>query len=146
MPSTGLNFNQVVALFLAEALRSRRISLSRAAEVSARVTDCLPYISSEDQALAMLTEIEKDFQEVTALKQALHFGYKESDVKVYEDEIKSYAAKILQQGLTEPNAFLQDAAIPNMSISQLCLKYPDFCSFLLSTSVKAKNIAIARGV
>jgi hypothetical protein len=135
-----LNLNKLIALFLAETIRSRRTSLSRAAEISSQVVSRLPSISSEDQALAMLTEIEKDFEEVTDLKQALHFGYEPSEMKVYEGEIKNYASKIFEHDIQASNAFLQDAALPGMTIQQLCLKYPDFCRFLLSSPDKAKNL------
>src|SRR6266404_5309817 len=134
MSSSTQTFNSMVALFLAEAIRSRRTSLTRAAEISHRVIAMLPSISGETQALSMLTEIEKDFQEVSVLKQALHFGYQSSDVKVYETEIKDYASKIFSKDLNLSNAFLQDAARPGATIQQLCLKYPEFCQFLMSCS------------
>ena len=67
-------FNNLAALFLAEAVRSRRISLARAAEISHRVLNLLPRMNTESKILSLLTEVEKDFEEVSALKQALHFG------------------------------------------------------------------------
>lgn len=140
METAVLNLNQLVALFLAETIRSRRTSLSRAAEISGRVIARLPFVKSEGQALVMLTEIEKDFEEVTALKQALHFGYKPYDVKIYEEEIKAYAAKIFEKDINKSNIFLQDAAQPGIAIQQLCLKYPDFCEYLHSYSEKAESL------
>jgi hypothetical protein len=139
-----LNLNKLVALFLAEAIRSRRTSLSRAAEISHRVVERLPKMNSEDQALLMLTDIEKDFEEVSALKQALHFGYQTSDVKVYEIEIKNYASKIFEEDINASNAFLQDAARQGMTIQQLCLKYPAFCDYLFACSDKASALAEIR--
>jgi hypothetical protein len=137
MISTNSNLNNLVALFLAEAIRSKRTSLYRAAEISERVLNILPKIKSETDALSMLTEIESDFQEVTALKQALHFGYKASDIKIYEDEIKIFASKIFEKDITMSNTFLQDATKPGTNIQELCLKYPNFCNFLLNFSSKA---------
>lgn len=89
----------------------------------------------------MLTEIEKDFQEVSVLKQALHFGYGASDIKVYEREIKDYAGKLFIRDIPSSNQFLQDAALPQMTIQQLCLKYPDFCIYLQHNSDKAQMLA-----
>jgi hypothetical protein len=129
----------LVALFLAEAIRSRRTSLPRAAEISQRVVANMAKMNSEDQALAMLTDIEKDFEEVSTLKQALHFGYEPSDVKVYQSEIKEYAAKVFIKDMNLSTLFLQDSAMPGMTIQQLCLKYPDFCNFL-AYSQKAEMI------
>ncbi len=135
--STTQNFNNLVALFLAEAIRSRRTSLPRAAEISNRVVSSMGKLNSEGQALELLTNIEKDFEEVTNLKQALHFGIHSSDIKVYETEIRDYASKIFASDMNLSNAFLQDAARPGATIQQLCLKYPDFCEYLSSFPEKA---------
>jgi hypothetical protein len=136
--SSTQNFNNLVALFLAEAIRSRRTSLARAAEISRRVISRLGSMDSEDSALAMLTEIEKDFEEVTTLKQALHFGYQDTEIKTFEPEIKEFAARIFAQDLSLSGNFLQDAARPEMTIQELCIKYPKFCDFLYSSSDKAQ--------
>jgi hypothetical protein len=140
MEAEAQNLNQLIALFLAEAIRSRRTSLARAAEISRRVVSRLPQTTTEGQALAMLTEIEKDFQEVSSLKQALHFGHETSDIKTYEEEIRAYASRVFERDINSSNAFLQDAALPGVSIQQLCLKYPDFCDYLFSSSDKARNL------
>jgi len=136
--STTQTFYDLVALFLAEALRSRRMSLGRAAEISRRVVSGIGTLNSEGQALELLTNIEREFEEVTSLKQALHFGYRLSDVKIYETEIRDYASKIFARDMNLSNAFLQDAARPDASIQQLCLKYPEFCQYLCSFSDKAE--------
>lgn len=133
MGEQALQLNQLVVLFLAEAIRSRRTSLPRAAEISQRVVLDLPHMNSEGEALAMLTDIEKDFQEVSALKEALHFGYHHSDVKVYEPEIKEFASRLLTQDMSLSTIFLQDAATPAMTIQELCIKYPNFCKYLLNS-------------
>src|SRR5438105_4090415 len=99
MEEQGLNLNQLVALFLSEEIRSHRTSLSRAAEISERVIPKLKSINSESQALSILKDIEKDFEEVSVLKQALHFGTKASDIKVYEAEIKEYASRTFVKDL-----------------------------------------------
>jgi hypothetical protein len=131
-------FYNLVALFLAEAIRSRRMSLARAAEISHRVVSRINMLNSEGQALELLTTIEREFEEVTSLKQALHFGYHPSDVKIYETEIRDYASKIFTRDINLSNAFLQDAAKTGASIQQLCLKYPEFCQYLCSFPDKAE--------
>lgn len=140
----ALDLNKLVALFLAEAIRSRRTSLPRAAEISHRVVQRLPKMNTENDALLMLTEIEKDFEEVTALKQALRFGYEASEIKVYENEIKEYASKVFEKDIQSSTAFLQDAAEPGMNIQQLCLKYPQFCNYLYSQPDKVGALANLR--
>lgn len=132
------NFNNLVTAFLAEALRSRRTSLPRAAEISQRVVANIKNCKNESDTLSMLTDIEKDFEEVKSLKQAVHFGYKEGDLKVFENEIKEYASSILSEDISLSAGFLKDAAMPDMTIQGLCIKHPKFFDFLLKTSDKAK--------
>jgi hypothetical protein len=132
-----LQFRQMAGMFLAEVIRSRRVSLRRAAEISHQVVIILPKISSEKDALALLTEVEKDFEEITVFKQALHFGYSDTDIRVYEREIKEYAAKIFTQDMPFSASFLQDASKQEMDIVKLCLKYPNFCEYLLKGPNKA---------
>lgn len=134
------NFTQLVAMFLAEILRSRKTSLRRAAEISQRVLNLLPKMRDEGEALSALTEIEKEFDEVKSLKQALNFGYKTDDIKVYEKEIKDYASKIFIKDMHMSSAFLLDAASAGMTIQELCVKYPDFCSYLFSSTEKGQLI------
>lgn len=119
-------------MFLAEVIRSRRTSLSRAAEISDRVIQLLPQMKTESQALSLLTDVEKDFEEMVVLKQALHFGYRDTDIHVYEQDIKEYAARIFTQDMALSVAFLQDASKPDMDIQKLCFKYPDFCQYLVN--------------
>lgn len=124
-------------MFLAEVIRSRRISLRRAAEVSQHVIALFPQVKSEKDVLALLTEVEKDFEEIVVLKQALHFGYSETDIRVYEHEIKEYAAGIFTKDMPSSVSFLQEASKPDMDIVKLCLRYPDFCQFLLKDPEKS---------
>lgn len=131
---------QLVAVFLAEVIRSRRTSLARAAEISDRVVQLLPQMKSEAEALALLTEVEKDFEETVVLKQVLHFGYKDTDIQLYEHNIKEYAAMIFVKDMVLSVAFLHDAAQPGMDIRKLCLKYPDFCQYLINDP---NNLAFA---
>jgi len=128
------DLNNLIALFLAEAIRTRRTSLARAAEISSHALFKLRNLNSEEKALRALTELEKDFEEVAVIKQALHFGNNASDIKVYEAEIKDYASKMIAKDLDGSNAFLQDAAGRGMTIQKLCIKYPAFCDFLISSS------------
>lgn len=131
-----LNINQLVGLFLAEIIRSRRTTIKRAAEICRRVVNLLGRIKSEAEVLLMLEDIERDFEEVAILKQALNFGYSPSDTRVYEDEIKIYVARLFERDIVGSAQFLQDAAEDSATIQHLCIKYPEFCRFLLTSTDK----------
>jgi len=128
---------EVVVLFLSEILRSRRTTIARAADISSLVLEALSNVSSETEVLNLLEEIEKDFEEVTVLKQALHFGYRETDIKVYEKEIREFAAELFSNDMVASAEFLQNAAQDGETIQQLCLQHPDFCKFLMTQTDKA---------
>lgn len=128
---------------MAEVVRSRRTSIRRAAEISRLVIRNIDSLKSEPQALAWVTEIEKDFEEVVSLKQALHFNFNASDVNVYEREVKEYASLMFQQDMVRSADFLKDASAHQATIQQLCVKYPDFCSYLMNTSDKAQLLQAA---
>jgi hypothetical protein len=138
----SVNLNNLIALFLAEAIRTKRTSLSRAAEISSHVIAKMKNLKSEEEALLVLTNLEKDFEEVSSIKQALHFGGETSDIKIYEAQIKDYASKIIAKDIGSSNSFLQDAAGPEMTIQKLCVKYPDFCRFLISTTSREQAASL----
>lgn len=143
MMEPAVNLNNLIALFLAEAIRTKRTSLARAAEISGEVISKLKNLKSEEDALRALTELEKDFEEVSTLKQALHFGEETSDIKIYEAEIKDYASKMIAKDMGASNTFLQDAAEASMTIQKLCIKYPDFCRFLIASAPSEKAASLA---
>jgi hypothetical protein len=124
------NFNEIIALFLAEVIRSRKTTIRRAAEIARRVVRELPKLQTEPVMLEYLTAIELDFEEVIILKEALRFGFEDTDVRAYEREVKDYAARLFQQDMVASTAFLQDAANSHITIQELCIKYPEFCRFL----------------
>jgi len=131
-------FVQWVAYFLAEILRSRRTSLRRAAEISQMVVENLSLFSSESAALSWVKEIEKDFEELADLKQILRFNNNISSIVIYEKEIKEYASRLLETDMMRSADFLKDASADLATIQQLCVKYPDFCDYLLTYSDKGE--------
>jgi hypothetical protein len=131
MPESAENFKFLVALFLAEELRSRHVTINRAAEISSLVVEALPQLSNEETVLTFLTQIEHEFEEVGLLKQALCFNYQDDDINVYTKEIKDFAAQLFESDMVASATFLQNAASPGMTIQKLCIKHPDFCQSLL---------------
>lgn len=138
--SSQQQFSRLVALFLGEVLRSRHTTLPRAAEISRRVVSQIEGLSSEPEVLSLVTELEREFGEVLVLKQALHFGYQDSDVKVYEREIKEYAAELFKRDAVTSSLFLELAAGHGTTIQELCVKYPDFCQYLLNVPEKGELV------
>lgn len=122
-------------MFFSEVIRSRKITIARAAELSGAIIDAYKTVQDETQLLEVLSELEKDFDEVFMLKEALQFGQTLSETKIYEKEIREYAADLFARDMVLSAAFLQDARQPGATIQQLCLKYPYFSNFLASRAV-----------
>ena len=125
---------------MSEIIRSRRTTITRAAEISSLVLNKMDEIQSEKELLVLLNNLEKEFEEVLALKEALHFGHSSSDVKIYDKEIRQYAADHFIHDAAGSAAFLQVAGSPGLSIQELCLKYPEFCHYLLYNSDKSNML------
>ncbi len=119
-------YSRLAAVFLSEIIRSRRISLARAAEISEAVNSAMQNMKSEEELLSYLTGIEKDFEEVRGLKEVLNFGLRQPETKIYEREIKEYAAELFKNDMVASSIFLQDAAKSSMTMQELCLRYPEF--------------------
>jgi hypothetical protein len=134
------SFSQLVALFLSEILRSRKTSLKRIAEIASLVVEKMKNQNSETEVLKIITDIQKDFEEVSILKQTLHFGYGKLEAAAFEREIKEYASLVFSYNLAESAEFLQEASKGNANIQELCLKYPKFCSYLVKNSEKGDII------
>ena len=97
-------------------------------------------IQTEEQLLQLLNQLEHDFEEVTALKDVLHFGHDNGEIKIYDHEIREFAANNFPHDAVSAAAFLQEAAQSGMVIQTLCLKYPDFCHFLIYNSDKSEAV------
>jgi hypothetical protein len=89
---TNTEYKKLLALFLSEVLRSRHTSVSRAADISRQVVSHMDKLSGESDVLEVISDLERDFGEVAGLKAALHFEYRDGDVRAYEHEVKEYAA------------------------------------------------------
>jgi hypothetical protein len=130
----------IVSLFLSEIIRSRKITIPRAAEISSQVLKAMEQLrDDETEMLRLLDQLEKDFQEVAALKQTLRVGKGDLDVRVYDEEIREYSAELFKTNMVASAAFLRDAARSD-SIDKVCAVYPDFCNFLIEKTDKAEIV------
>jgi hypothetical protein len=85
----------------------------------------------EGEMLDLLRQLEKDFQEAVALKQTLHVGHNGNEVRIFDKEIREYAANLFKTNMVVSAAFLRDAA-DSVSMGQLCRQYPEFHQFLVA--------------
>ncbi len=132
---------KIVSLFLSEIIRSRNTTVTRAAEISSQVMRAMEKLRDDEVAmLNLLGQLERDFQEVIALKQTLHFGHEDNQIQAFDKEIREYASELFKVSMVISAGFLRDAA-ESPSIEHLCKHHPDFTDFLLTKTDKA---AIAR--
>ncbi len=128
---------KIVGLFLAEIIRSRNTTVTRAAEISSQVMRAMEKLRDDEVAmLHLLGELEKDFQQVVALKQTLRFGHEDNQIREFDKEIREYASELFKISMVISAGFLRDAA-ESTSIEKLCKQHPDFTDFLLTKTDKA---------
>ncbi|HYC79427.1 MAG TPA: hypothetical protein VEC17_00180, partial [Candidatus Binatia bacterium] len=64
MQTTRDHYGRMVCFFLAEGLRSRKISISRAAEIAEKVLNHVNLLDTETAFLNLVKELAKDFEEL----------------------------------------------------------------------------------
>ncbi len=127
----------IVSLFLSEIIRSRNTPIPRMAEISGDVVEAMQKLrDDETEMLCLLRQLEKDFQGAVALKQTLHAGHSRNEVRIFDQEIREYAAELFKTNLVASAAFLRDAA-DCASMDKLCRQYPEFNQFLNAKTDKA---------
>jgi hypothetical protein len=121
-----------VALFLAELLRTRRISLDRAAEISQRVVENLNLIDTENHFLEFVKHLAKDFQELFPLEDRINLRIRTKSRSELEKQVEAYATHIMSKDLDQSLAILQEAAKEDLKLIEFYAKFPDFKLYIES--------------
>jgi len=130
-PSTPKEqYAQAVSFFLAELLRTRKISLNRAAEIAQKVTENINLIDSEERFLSFIKEISSDFEELFQLQERISFTIKYDARRDFEQKVREFAISTLATDATLACQVLQEAVNENCEINQLCVKFPQFSEFI----------------
>jgi len=119
-----------VALFLAESLRTRKISLHHAAEIAQKFVDNANLIDNEEQFLRFIKILSADFEPLFHLRDRISFDAEVNKRKELEDKVRFYVIKTISQDAKIASDILREAAAPNANLAGLTQKFPGFKEFI----------------
>src|SRR5437763_250037 len=90
-------FARAVSLFLAELIRSREITLERAAEIAQKVVENINLIDSEEHFLRFSKELSADFEELFHLHERIRFDIKVNERRHLEQKVRDFVVDMLVQ-------------------------------------------------
>ncbi|MBX4187527.1 MAG: hypothetical protein KW793_00105 [Candidatus Doudnabacteria bacterium] len=122
-------YARMVCLFLAEGLRTRKISLKKAADIADKVLVHLNLLDSEMIFLKFVKELAHDFEELNILEKQIVYDQARSNRKKFEQEVKEFAIEKLNTDPSLAMAILADASQDGASAESITAKYPEFKSY-----------------
>jgi hypothetical protein len=124
-------FAKCICFFLAEQLRTKKITLKRAAEIAEKMLANINLLDTERDFLRLTKELSKDFEELVHLEEQANFRVIEDDRQTNEGLVREFVICTLAEDLKTATAILQDAvSAQGENIETLKAKYPTFKKFI----------------
>jgi hypothetical protein len=123
-------YAKMVCHFLAEALRTKKTNLPRAAEIGEKFLVHINLLDTEKDFLSLVKELSKDFEELVVLENKIHKSIAQQQSRTLEDLIREFTVEVLAQDSKLALSILQDAAAGKVSLKDLEEKYPAFKEFV----------------
>jgi hypothetical protein len=127
--TTSDHYAKMVCLFLAEGLRSRRITLPRASEIAEKVLAHINLIDTESAFLSLIKELSHDFEEIRPLHGKVLEEQQSTDRRKVERLVEQYAVQLLPTDPKQAMAILDIASKQAISLNLLSVQFPDFKRF-----------------
>ena len=119
-----------VCFFLAELLRTRKITLRRSAEIAQKIIDHINLIDSEEDFLRLIKDMTYDFEELSRLESRVNMHMQVSKRHMMEDEVREFVVNVMGKDARLALSILQTAVSENASVEDLCEKFPQFKEFI----------------
>jgi hypothetical protein len=123
-------YAKAVSLFLAELLRTRKTSLARASEIAQKVLENINLIDTEQQFLEFVKVLTSDFEELHHLGEIFYMHVKISERQDLEQKVRVFVIHIMSQDLDLAAEVLKQAINENLSLNDLCARFPAFKDFI----------------
>lgn len=123
-------FAKSVCLFLAEMLRTRKVTLHRGAEIARAMVLKLDEIETEEDFLRLTRELEYEFQELVALSHDLVFHQEVSRRQQMEQLVRAFVIHDLPGNPRQAVLIMEKALEPACSLEELATLFPDFAEFV----------------
>lgn len=123
-------FAYMVCLFLAEGMRTRKISLKRAGEIAEKVLANINLIDTEEDFLKLIKELSKDFEELLMLENKV-LKQRSLDMKRdMEVKVREFSIQVLPTNPKLALLILEKAAENDASLESLAQTFPEFAEYL----------------
>lgn len=132
---TKNEYAKMVSLFLAEMLRTRNVTLHRAADIAEKVVANVNLIDSDKHFLTLVHELSREFHELNPLEERFFMHVKISARKDLETKVRSFAVHTMVIDLTLASEILKEATKPELSIDDLCQRFPTFKQFIETANI-----------
>lgn len=119
-----------VCLFLAELLRTRKISLQRAAEIAQKVVDHVNLLDTEADFLKLIKELTYDFEELFKLEQRVMMHMETSKRLELENRVREFVIGVMGYDPNLALSVLQAAISEQTDMTNMCAKFPQFKEFI----------------
>lgn len=119
-------YAKAVCLFLGEMLRTRKIGLTRSAEIAQRVVENINLIDSEQHFLTIIKELSKDFEELHRLEKIVIKDIQINQRHAMEEKVREYVVGIMASDTKQALAILVEATADGAELESLLIKFPDF--------------------
>ena len=122
-------YAKAVCMFLAEMLRTRKVSLSRSAEIAQKVVDNINLIDTEEDFLRLIKELTSDFEELFKLQKIVLLDVERSQRRDMEETVREYVINIMGTDARQALDVLVEAVKAESQLPQLCAKFPKLKEF-----------------
>lgn len=123
-------YAKAVCHFLSEMIRTRKISLTRAAEIAEKVVQNINLVNTEADFLKLVKELKWDFEELQNLEDRLNLSLKQNELKRMEDKVRDFVIQTMPHDPKLANDILQAAINEGATSDLLCAKFEPFKIFL----------------
>lgn len=123
-------YAKAVCYFLAELLRTHRVSLSRAAEIAQKVLANINLVDTEQQFLKLVKELSQDFEELLSLGRRVDMHMQIGEREQFESHVREFVIINLSVDTSSAMAVLKEAVAEGVGVEVLCGKYPTFKQFM----------------
>jgi hypothetical protein len=134
MAQSKEEYAKAVCYFLAELLRTHRVSLNRASEIAQKVLANINLIDTEEHFLKLVKELSADFQELIHLGERVNMHIQVTEREQFESHVREFV--IIHLPTDPPTAMmvLREAVTEGIKPDVLKDKYPAFRQFIDSKS------------
>ena len=123
-------YAKAVCMFLAEMLRTRKVSLARSAEIAQKVVDNINFIDTEEDFLRLIKERPSDYEELFKLQKIVLLDVERAERRDMEEVVREYVINIMGADARQALDVLVEAVKQEAQLPQLCTKFPKLKEFM----------------